>query len=389
MDFSKLTAFLDSIEELYRIPSCDCSVYYKHKEVYRHSAGHRDYAKTQPVSDDDLCWMYSCSKVACMVAVMQLVEQGKLRLDDPVGKYLPGIDRVQVREGDALVPLKVTPVIEDLMTMSAGFNYNGVLYAPNDPNVWPDFKKLAREKPSATTRELINELFKEPLDFQPRSHFQYSMCHDVLAVVIEEITGERFADYMKDNIAKPLGMKDFEYHLRPEDRDRLSAQYAFDPATKEFSAIGSVEIGKVSDNYDSAGGGVVTRVSDYVLLADALANDGVGANGTRILTRASIDNMRTNRMDGARVADFWKMGRYGYGYGLGVKTLVNQTAALAPLGTFGWDGLSGAYLSADVKNNLAIFYTQHVIVFMDVYTVIHPKVRDFVYQALADEVETN
>jgi CubicO group peptidase (beta-lactamase class C family) len=386
MDFSKLTAFLDSIEELYRIPGCDCSVYYKHREVYRHGAGHRDYAKTQPVSDDDLYWLYSCSKVACMVAVMQLVEQGKLRLDDPVSKYLPGIDKVQVREGDALVPLKVTPVIEDLMTMSAGFNYNGILYAPNDPNVWPDFKKLVREKPSAGTRELINELLKEPLDFQPRSRFQYSMCHDVLAAVIEEVTGERFADYMKANIAKPLGMKDFEYHLRPEDGDRMSAQYIFDLVSREFSALGNINIGIVTENYDSAGGGIVTRVSDYVLLADALANDGIGANGTRILTGESIDNMRTNRMDGARAADFWKMAKYGYGYGLGVMTLMNQAAALAPLGTFGWDGLSGVYLSADVKNNLAILYAQHVIVFTDTFTVIHPKVRDLTYQALADEL---
>ncbi|MDR1420223.1 MAG: beta-lactamase family protein, partial [Treponema sp.] len=149
MDFSKLTAYMDSIEELYHVPSCDCSVYYKHREVYRHSAGYADYAKSRPVSDDDLCWMYSCSKVACMAAVMQLVERGKLRLDDPVSKFLPGIDRVKVREGNALVPLRVTPVIEDLMTMSAGFNYTGLLYAPNDPDVWPDFKKFVREKKSA------------------------------------------------------------------------------------------------------------------------------------------------------------------------------------------------------------------------------------------------
>jgi CubicO group peptidase (beta-lactamase class C family) len=322
-----------------------------------------------------------------MVAVMQLVEQGKLRLDDPVGKFLPEIDRMKVREGDALVPLKVTPLIEDLMTMSAGFNYNGLLYAPNDPNVWPDFKKLAREKgQSATTRELINELFKEPLDFQPQSHFQYSMCHDVLAVVIEEITGERFADYMKAAIAKPLGMKDFEYHLRPEDRDRLAAQYAFDPVSREISAIGGTNPAIVTENYDSAGGGVVTRVSDYVLLADALANDGIGANGTKILSRESIDNMRKNRMDGTRAADFWKMFKYGYGYGLGVMTLVNQTSTPVPLGTFGWDGASGAYLSADVENHVAIFYAQHVFGFDDTAKVIHPKVRDLVYQSLADEL---
>jgi CubicO group peptidase (beta-lactamase class C family) len=270
------------------------------------------------------------------------------------------------------------------MTMSAGFNYNGLLYAPNDPDVWPDFKKLVREKgQAATTRELILELFKEPLDFQPGSRFQYSMCHDVLAVVIEEVTGTRFQDYMKANIAEPLGMKDFEYHLRPEDEGRLAAQYGLDPVTKEFSSVGSANTAIVTENYDSSGGGVITRVSDYVLLADALANDGVGANGERILTRESIDNMRRNRMTGARAADFWKLAKYGYGYGLGVMTLISQSAAAAPLGTFGWDGAAGAYLSADVKNHLAIFYAQHVLWYGDTYTVIHPKIRDLVYQALA------
>jgi CubicO group peptidase (beta-lactamase class C family) len=191
---------------------------------------------------------------------------------------------------------------------------------------------------------------------------------------------------MKANIAESLGMKDFEYHLRPEDRDRLAAQYAFDPVTREFSEMGGANPAIITENYDSGGGGVVTRVSDYVLLADALANDGIGAKGAKILTRESIDNMRTNRMDGARAADFWKMAKYGYGYGLGVMTLVNQTTALAPLGTFGWDGLSGAWLSADVKNHLAIFYAQHVIGFAETYTVIHPKVRDLAYQSLADEL---
>jgi CubicO group peptidase (beta-lactamase class C family) len=182
-------------------------------------------------------------------------------------------------------------------------------------------------------------------------------------------------------------MKDFGYHLRPEDGDRLAAQYAFDPVSREFSPMGSANPAVVTENFDSGGGGIVTRVSDYVLLADALANDGVGANGAKILSRESIDNMRKNRMTGARAADFWKTAKYGYGYGLGVMTLVTQAAAPAvPLGTFGWDGAAGAWLLADVENHVAVFYVQHVFGFGDVFTVIHPKVRDLVYQSLAGEL---
>lgn len=384
MDFSKLTAYIDSLDVLYHIPGCDCSVYYRHKEVYRHNSGYSDYAKRRPVSDDDLYWIYSCSKVACMVAVMQLVEQGKLRLDAPVAQFLPAINRIKVREGDGLAPLRVMPVIEDLMTMSAGFNYNGLFNARHDPNIWPDFKKLIQEKgQSAGTRELINELLKEPLDFQPQSHFQYSMCHDVLAVVVEEITGERFADYIRGHIAEPLGMKDCAYHLKLDDRDRLAAQYAFDTVSRDFTQAGEANTAIVTEQYDSGGAGIVTRVSDYILLADALANDGIGANGVQIVTRESIDNMRKNRMTGSRMADFWKLAKYGYGYGLGVMTLVNQNAAPdVPMGTFGWDGAAGAYFSADVENHLAIFYVQHILGFGDAYTVIHPKIRDLVYQSM-------
>ena len=125
---------------------------------------------------------------------------------------------------------------------------------------------------------------------------------------------------MKTRIADPLGMKDFGYHPRPEDESRLAAQYAFDPVAREFSRTGSANPAIVTENYDSGGGGVVTRVSDYVLLADALANDG-----------------------------------------------------------------TGACLSADAENHVAIFYTQHVFGYGDTYTVIHPKVRDLVCEALAGE----
>ena len=84
--------------------------------------------------------------------------------------------------------------------------------------------------------------------------------------------------------------------------------------------------------------------------------------------------------------DFWKMAKYGYGYGLGVMTLINQTAAPVPLGAFGCDGASGAYLFADVENHVAIFYAQHVFGFDDTFKVIHPKIRDLTYQALVDEL---
>jgi CubicO group peptidase (beta-lactamase class C family) len=378
MNFSRLTDYIDSVEKIFGLPGCDCSVYFKNKEVFRKSCGYRDKAKTQPVSDDDLYWLYSATKVSTCVAAMQLVEKGFMQLTDRVSKYLPEFKNLKVQKGDVVAPCETEPVIEDLLSMRAGLNYN-----MDRPDILDYVKKNGQ---MATTREVIREWMSAPLDFEPGTHFQYSMCHDVLGAVIEVVCGEKFGDFVKENVIRPLGMKDFEYHLLPENEKRLSAQYKYNIATGEMEDVGRSNRDFLSAAYESGGAGGVTRVSDYVLLADALANDGVGVTGARILTRESIDNMRTNRLNAAQIADFRKMSKYGYGYGLGVRTLIYKGVSESPIGEFGWDGLAGAFLLADPESHIAIFYCQHVINFIDVYTVIHPKVRDLTYLALQDEM---
>lgn len=378
MDFGKLKHFLDSLDEFCSIPSCDCSVYFKHKEVFRHRAGYSDLARTKPVSETDLYWIYSCTKVSTCVAGMQMVEQGKMKLSDPISKYLPEYSGIRVRSGDGTVPCEKEPTIEDLFTMSAGFNYNFSC---------PSIKSLIEEKgKSVTTLEVIRALAQEPLDFQPGSRFQYSMCHDVLAAVVEVVSGVRFSDYVKQRIAKPLGMKELEFHVLPENVDRMSVQYNYDPASRTISNAGSRNLGIMSDNFDSGGGGIVATVSDYVLFADALANGGVGATGEKILTSESIDLMRKNWLDSNRMKEFYKTHKFGYSYGLGVRTLINPSFSLGPVGEFGWDGAAGAYFLVDPDNHVAIFHAQTVLGYHEAYTVVHPKIRDLTYLALRNEL---
>lgn len=376
MNFSRLSDYFDSIEDVYGIPGCDCSIYFKHEEVFRRSIGHRDLKKTQPVTKDDLYWIYSCSKIATCVSALQLIEQGKLHLADPISDYLPEYKHLSVRSKDSIMPCLRVPTIEDLFTMSAGLNY---------AIGWPSVSKLISATADANTREVIKALAQEPLDFVPGSHFQYSMCHDVLAAIVELISGMRFSSYIREHIAKPLGMKDMEFHLYPENKNRLAAQYRFDALTGIMDDAGPGNLAVFTDNYDSGGGGILTRVSDYVLLADALANGGVGASGERILASESIDSMKRNRLDTTRLSEFRRTGKYGYGYGLGVRTLIYKTASEGPLGEFGWDGAAGAYFLADSANHIAIFYSQHILGFHDVYMGVHPAIRDLTYLALDKE----
>lgn len=390
MDFTKLSSLIDNMYELYGVPNCDCSVYYKHTEVFRRRAGFVDLERTKPASEDDLYFLYSASKMTLAVAAMQLVEKGLIALSDPVSKYLPEFASMQVKDGDKLVPCQKQATIEDLLSMRGGLTYDNLT-----PGLRPDIEEMAKNNPNFTTQEYIHQFLTAPLEFEPGTRFLYSMCLDVVGAIIEIVTGQRYSDYVKEHIAKPLGMKDFEMHVRPEDAGRMVQQYSYDIFsqnsihTPEFVPLDKLSnIATYGPNYDGAGGSIISRVSDYVLLADALANDGVGANGARILTRESIDNMRTNRLTNEIMfKDHAKMQNFGYGYGLGVRTLVNPKAAKSPVGEFGWDGLGGAFFLSDVDNRIAIFFLMSVTGMVHLKAAVHNKLRDFTYEALAEELK--
>lgn len=392
MNFGKVDQLVENIVHNYGIPCCDLSIYYKHQEVFRRREGFVNLEGTKPAGEDDLYFLCSCSKMALTTAAMQLVEKGLISLSDPVSKYLPEFGEMKVQQGDKLVPCEREATIEDLLSMRAGLNYKNLA-----PGERPDMEEMARKQPEAGTREFIRQFLKTPLEFQPGTRFLYSMCHDVMGAVIEVVTGMRYRDYIAENITKPLGMKTLEYHLRPEDRERVVQHYTCNinaqnqihspllfPMNKDVVAT----MGTFGPNYDSAGGGVISTVSDYVLLADALANGGVGANGARILSRASIDDMRTNRLTTQQMFDdhALRMQDYGYGYGLGGRTLMDPRAAKSPVGEYGWDGWAGAYFLADVENNVAIFFAMSVGMMLNVKALVHNKLRDYTYEALADEL---
>ncbi len=380
MSFSKLAAFIDQLEAICGIPHCDISIRQKHKEIFRRSSGYTNTERTKKPTDQDLYWMYSASKVSLTVMILQLAEQGKLRLDDPVCKYIPEAADLQIRIGDQLIPCIRQATIEDYLAMQGGLDYDLAR---------PDILELVRKNPAVSTGELIHQWLTQPLLYEPGTRFVYSMCHDVLGYLIEIVTGKRLNDYIKEVIAIPLGMQDLDYGIPEEKKHRMVQQYEYnmtangniikDEIVPSDSFFNKCVFGK---NYDSAGGGLVSRVSDYILLADALANDGVAANGNRILTRESIDNMRRSRLDTpVKKRDYRKNLDYGYEYGLGVRTLVYSETSKSPAGEFGWDGYAGVFLLADVENQLAMFFAMSVENMIPVKQ-IHHRMRDLMYEEL-------
>ncbi len=369
--FQKLTDFLDSVGETYGVPGCDCIITKDGECVYRHSAGVRDLATGEPVTPQDTYWLYSASKLATCTAAVQLIEQGKLSLEDPVSKFLPEFADLTVREADGTVrPAKEVLTVRHLMTMTGGLDYDRTR-----PALLEALKLPAEQQ---TTRRIVAGLAADPLLFDPGTHFKYSYCHDVLGAVIEAASGQRLALYARDHIFVPLGMKDTSYIPTPELRSRMATQYTHTDSLGTLGPWNQENEWRFSDRYDSGGAGVISTVDDYIKFVTALSLGGTALDGTRILTKESIALMAKPCLDPVQLADFEKRAEAmrGYSYGLGVRTLINNQGICSPLGEFGWDGAAGAYLLVDPANRIGLFYAQHVYSCPIVYQQLHPRLRD-------------
>ena len=374
MDFTPLGRFLDDLVD-WGIPSCDIVVQRGHETLYRYMAGWRDREAALPLRGDEEYLMYSVSKPITAAAGVQLIEQGKMLLTDPVSDYLPEYARLSVKQPDGSVrPAREPMLVKHLFSMTGGLDYD-----LQKPEILAVLKEKGNE---TTTRDVVRAIAGSPLSFEPGAHWQYSLCHDVLAALIEVVSGVRFADYVRRNIFEPLGMNNSRYHLKPGDEDRLAVQYIYNDETKRAERNALKRDYVLSDMYDSGGAGLVSSLEDYALFADALACGGVGKTGKRILSRAGIDLMRANQLGPEQLKDFNWSQMTGYGYGLGVRTVIDRAAGgiLSPVGEFGWGGAAGAYLLVDPENRVSVFYAQHMRNNQEPW--VHPRLRNIVYGIL-------
>ncbi len=373
MNFTKLREFLDFMAES-RTPGCSVVVYKDGAKAFEYSAGVSSLESGEKMRGDELFNIYSCSKVATVTAAATLVERGIVLLSDPIYDYIPEFRDMKVREKDGTVrDAKSLITVGDLFSMTAGFNYNF--------NV-PAFKK-ACELTNGTmdTATCVRCLADEPLDFDPGAHWQYSLCHDVLAGFVSIVTGMPFREYVKRTILEPLGMNDTYYHVPEELLPRVAEQYTFVPKGQSeitdiveaqrsghayegsFRNVGKGVAHILGSEYDSGGAGITTTVGDYAKLAAALANHGLGLTGERILAPATVELMKVNRLNDAQLHDFsWRQLR-GYGYGLGVRTHMNKAVSgcLTSLGEIGWGGAAGATVIVDTDLRLGVFFVQHTL----------------------------
>lgn len=376
MNFEQLTDYLDVLPSL-NVPGCDLAVYKDHHLVYRHQAGYRDEQNKEPMRGDETYFLYSCSKVFTTCAAMQLIESGKMLLDDPVGDYLPAYAQLTVKDGDTVRPARTVMTVRHLMSMQSGLNYNTDIPAIRET--------MEKHHQRATTRQIAEAKALDPLDFDPGTDFQYSFSHDVLGAVIEVASGLRLSEYLRAHIWEPLGIQSMALRLNDSLRARLCAQYCYEPETYSLRSVSveDMEEERFNPEFESGGGGMIGDVESFITFLDALASGGRGKDGTQILSPEMIQLWSANQLGPKSRKSFngWK--RLGYSYALGVRTRVtDRIGGAGPVGEFGWDGAAGAWAMIDPANHLSAFFGMHVLNYGYNYDVIHPTIRSLIYNGL-------
>ena len=377
MNFDRMKDFQEYLVR-WRVPGNDCLVTKDGETVYRYQAGWADAEAGRRMQGDELYYFWSASKVITTSLAMRLHESGLFTMNDPLSAYMPEFREMTIRQKidghEELVPAKRPILVRHLFNMTAGFDYNF-----GTPAI-----AAVREKTDGRcpTREIARAIARSPLCFEPGERWQYSLCHDVLGAFIEVIAGKPLRQYAREALFDPLGMTDTCYNLPDEEkRKRFAVQYRFKDDLNR--CVPAPDCGHIlGPDYDSGGAGVVSSCADYAKFAALIAAGGTSGDGYRYLSPATIDLWRTNTLDERQIASYNWSQLVGYGYGFGVRTMMDRAAAgsVGPVGEFGWGGAAGVWVILDPDHRVSLTYTQHMLNNQEAF--ISPRLRNIIYSCL-------
>jgi CubicO group peptidase (beta-lactamase class C family) len=333
------------------------------EEVQLNIVGQRDIEKKKPMTRDTLFRIASMTKPITSVAALMLMEEGKIRLDDPITKWLPEFADMKVLK-DPEGPLHETYpapriiTVEDLMTHRSGFAYaftssgpigkahEDVLGQPLDNNKTPD--------------QWLAALATLPLTYPPGQQLHYSHSTEVLGFLIGRVTGTTYRDFIMERILSPLGMKDTDFYVPKDKRDRAAVVYQQDQETGTLKPVPFPQYDS-PPAYTAGGGGLISTLDDYLLFARMLLNKGE-LNGRRYITRETFELMTTNHLsEDQRQIPFLGMPMWsGLGFGLGLSVVMDpvkhEWMGAGSQGSFGWPGAFGTWWQADPQKNMILIF---------------------------------
>ena len=338
------------------------------KEAYFGAFGYADREANRPMTRGTIVRIFSMTKPITGTALMQLWEQGKFHLDDPVAKYIPELANVKVFAGlDASGnPVLVAPdrpmTVRDLTRHTAGLSYGDIKEEPAIHDIAAAADPLALVN---TLDEFARRLGTVPLQFQPGAKWRYSYAVDVQALLVQRLSGQPFDQYVQEHILKPLGMTHTGNFVPGDQRDKLAQAYdwnpdgSFTPATHDSG----VTLNTAHWPLTPGGYGLTSTIDDYARFAGMMLNGGE-LDGVRILRPDTVRLMSTGDLDPATTDRSWLVsdkGEMSFGIDFAVRIDPPKAGGKAgEVGEFFWDGKYGTLFWIDPKNKLtAVLFTQY------------------------------
>ncbi len=384
------------------IPNAQIAVARDGETVYQASIGLADVERKVPLKDDAVFRIYSMTKPVTSVALMTLVEEGLIALDDPVAKHIPAFKNLGVFAA-GVGPFATTPMARPMQVVDLLRHTSGLTYGfQSRTNVDAAYRKLEMEN-AHKGRDLegfIDELAKLPLEFSPGDAWNYSVSTDVCGYLVQKVAGKPLGEVFRERIFEPLKMVDTGFFVREDLKDRFTACYSASPTGP--MDLQAKPTGQLTLNDDpkkspflkpppmeSGGGGLVSTTADYLRFANMLANGGE-LDGARILSPMTLRLMTANHLPGGQ--DLTQLSKSlfsestyaGIGFGLGFAVVFDPPKTLIPCsqGEFYWGGAASTAFWVDpVEHITVVFMTQ---LMPSATYPIRRELRTLVYSALME-----
>jgi CubicO group peptidase (beta-lactamase class C family) len=369
-----------------KIPGAIVLIRQHDKPVYHEFFGVRDVATKLPMTDDTIFRLFSMSKTITSVAAMMLVDKGKLRLDDPVAKYIPSFAGAKVgvekkaANGEKtleLVPANRPITIVDLMTQTSGITYG--FYG--DSMVRQLYREAKIYDGDFDNAEFAERIARLPLEVQPGAEWDYGHSTDILGRIIEVVSGKSLLEFEKENLLGPLGMTNTSFFVSDPAKYKMIAQPM--PDDSDFK-VGVDTNPENVRKWESGGGGMVSTMADYARFSQMLLNSG-SLDGEQYLSPEAFASMASDHIgpgSGVAHANFYFPGDgFGYGLGFGVRTGPGKAKPPAPgsLGELKWDGASGCYFVIDRKQDMFFVLMEQT---PSQRMLVQPAVKKLIYEAM-------
>lgn len=365
-----------------RLPGAVAFIARRGETVLHQAIGQQNPANATPMALDSLFRIYSMTKPLVSVAIMQLVEQGRLLLSDTVARHLPEFANVMVADDPNNIssqrPPRNPPTVHDLLRHTAGLTYE---ILGNDP-IQTQYAQARLGSRSLSNPEFSKALAQIPYRFEPGTVWEYSRATDLLGALLEAVTGQTLGAYLQQHILGPLRMADTAFSVPPSQHGRIAEPFAQDPDGGVPLRLMDV---RAPARMEAGGAGLVSTAADYARFLQCLLNGG-SLGEARILGPATVRYMTADHLG---TIEPYRAGRsgellppgHGFGLGFAVRTEEGLASQLGSKGLYYWGGIAGTTFFVDpVKDLFAILMLQAPNQ-RDYY---RPLFRNLVYAALQD-----